>query len=154
MSNKCIVAFVIALILVGGGSFYGGMQYEKSVVAKAQQTNGRNFAGGSRQGGANLGDQAGQRGTGQNGGMRRGGANGGGFVTGEILSKDDKSLTIKTPDGGSTIVYFSPAGVVRKAELGSLTDLAAGESVVINGKSNADGSLSADMISIVPKTNQ
>lgn len=151
MKKQHIIAAVIALC-IGGGVFYGGMQYEKNVAAKSQQTNGRNFAGGNRQGGSDQ--TGGQRVAGQSGGgMRRGGANGGGFVTGEILSKDDKSLTIKTTDGGSTIVYFSPTVVVRKAETGSLSDLATGQQVVVNGKSNSDGSLSADTVQITPKTN-
>lgn len=142
MSNKYIAAFVIALILVGGGSFYGGMQYDKSVAAKARVTARTQFgngAGGNGQGGQSRGGMMGGR-----------GQNGGGFVSGEILSKDDKSLTIKTADGGSTIIYFSDTASVRKAETGSLSDLATGQQVTANGKSNADGSMTADSVSIVP----
>lgn len=153
MKKHYVIISVVAALCIGG-AFYGGMQYEKNVVAKTAQTNVRNFAGGIRQGGAGTGDQTGQRGMGQGGGMRRGGQSGGGFVAGEILSKDDKSLTVKTSDGGSTIVYFSPTVLVRKAEVGSLTDLATGQQVVVNGKGNADGSLSADTVQIAPKMNQ
>ncbi|MFZ2187198.1 MAG: hypothetical protein WAV46_01035 [Candidatus Moraniibacteriota bacterium] len=145
-TQHIIIALVVAAGL-SGGAFYGGRQYEKSAVATAPASV-RNFAG--RQGGTSLSDPAGQRGMGQNGGIRRGGANGDGFVTGEVLSKDDQSLTIKTPDGGSTIAYFSAALSVRKAEIGSLSDLASGEQVTVTGKSNPDGSLSADVIQIMP----
>ncbi len=105
---------VLSVVVALGLGVYGGMQYEKTVATKSAPERVRDFAGGNRQAG---GQQAGQNG----GAMRRGGPNGGGFVTGEILSKDEKSLTIKTQDGGSTIVYFTEALGVRKAEAGSVT---------------------------------
>ncbi|MFZ2300047.1 MAG: hypothetical protein WAW00_02855 [Candidatus Moraniibacteriota bacterium] len=143
MSNKYIAVFVIALILVGGGAFYGGIQYDKSVAAKARVTARTQFGSGTG-------------GNGQGGQSRRGmmgsrGQSGGDFVSGEILSKDDKSLTLKTADGGSTIVYFSDTANVRKAEIGNLSDLATGQQVTINGKSNSDGSIAADTVSIMPQ---
>lgn len=143
-----VIAGIIGVAAVSG-AFYGGMQYEKGVVAR--QANARDLTSGNR-GGATVNGQNGQRGAGPNGAgmMRRGGPNGGGFVLGEILSKDDKSLTLKTPDGGSTIVYFSPTTVVRKAEVGSLSDLATAEQVTVNGKSNPDGSIAADTVQITP----
>ncbi len=138
---------VALVISIAGGAFYGGMQYEKSIAAKVVPA-GRNFAGGTRQGGNLPGKQ-------NNGNaMRQGGQNGGGFVAGEILSKDDKSLTIKTRDGGSSIVYFAPTLMVRKADAGSLTDLAIGQQVMVSGKTNADGTLSADTVSISPEENK
>lgn len=154
MNKKYVILSVVVALCIGGGAFYGGMQYEKNVVAKTTSSNVRTFAGGNRQGGSVQDNQATRQGMGQNGGqsgnMRRGGQNGGGFVTGEILSKDDKSLTIKTPDGGSTIVYFSAAMNVRKADTGSLSDIVVGQQVMINGKNSPDGSIFADTLSIVP----
>ncbi len=139
MKTHYVVLMVVAALALGA---VGGMQYEKSVAAKAP-ANARSFAAGSR-GGSGVANQSGQQ------GMLRGGANGGGFVMGEVLSSDDKSLTVKTADGGSTIVYFSPTMSVRKAEAGTLSDLAVGQQVVVNGKSSTDGTLSADTISIAP----
>jgi hypothetical protein len=141
MKTQHIAAGIVLLAVIAGGAFYGGMQYEKSVAMKTLTAN-RGAFGGNRQGGTGT-DQGGQRGAGQNDGRR-----GGGFVAGEILSKDDKSLTIKTPDGGSTIVYFTDTLSVRKAETGSLSDLATGEQVMVNGKANSDGSVAADTVSI------
>jgi len=146
MNNKYVAMVVVALVVVGGGSFYGGIQYDKSVTVQAR-TAARTQFGGNNNGGKN--DQGGQGQT--RGGMMGGrGQNGGGFITGEILSKDDKSLTIKTPDGGSTIVYFSATVNVRKANIGSLTDLSLGQQVTVNGRSSSDGSVVADTISTVP----
>lgn len=154
MKTQYMVAGVVLAVVIAGGSFYGGMQYEKSVAMKTASPNVRTFVGGNRQGGSVQDNQATRQGIGQNGGqsgnMRRGGQNGSGFVTGEILSKDDKSLTVKTPDGGSTIIYFASSMNVRKADIGSLSDLAVGQQVMINGKSSADGSVFADTISITP----
>jgi len=142
MNNKYVALAAVALVIVGGGSFYGGMQYDKSVTTQARTATRTQFGGGA--GGNNQGGQ-------QRGGMMGGrGQNGGGFVTGEILSKDDKSLTIKTPDGGSTIVYFSATVNVRKADIGNLADLSSGQQVMVNGKSSSDGSVVADTISTVP----
>ena len=139
-----MIAGAVVLVVVAGGAFYGGMQYEKSVIAQTGTTN-RGAFGGNRQAGIGT-DQSGQRGTGQNGGVRRGG----GLVVGEILSKDDQSLTIKTPDGGSTIVYFTDALNVRKTETGSMEDLMIGAQVMVSGKANSDESVAADTVSITP----
>jgi hypothetical protein len=150
MKMKHIMLVALVIVVIAGGAFYGGVQYEKGIAAKVVSPAVRNFVPGNRQSdGAN---QTGGRGMGQNSGMRRGGPNGGSFLSGEILSKDEKSLTIKTSDGGSTIVYFTDALGVRKTEMGSLTDLATGQQVMVNGKSNPDGSLSAETVSLVPAT--
>ncbi len=144
MNNKYVAIVVVALIVVGGGSFYGGMQYDKSVTAQARASARGQFGGGA--GGNGQGGQGGQ----QRSGMIGGRGQGGGFVIGEVLSKDDKSLTVKTPDGGSTIIYFSSSMNVRKADIGSLSDLVVGQQVMINGKNSPDGSILADTISITP----
>lgn len=148
MKHKLFISGVI--IIVAAAAFYGGMRYERYMVSIAVKTTSpamRNITFGNRQNDTTTG-QTGGRGMGQNSGMRRGGPNGGGFLFGEILSKDDKSLTVKTSDGGSVIVYFTDTLSVRKAETGSLSDLAIGQQVMVNGKSNPDGSLSAETVSI------
>lgn len=122
MNNKLIIIGVGA-ILVGGGLFYGGMKYDqnKNIVV----TQGRGFGGG-----------------GQRGGMR------GGATAGEILSKDDKSITVKLRDGGSKIVITSDATQIQKSTKGSSSDLVVGEQVVVMGAQNTDGSVSAQSIQI------
>lgn len=150
MKTHHIAIGMILLAGIGGGAFYGGMQYEKGVATKSGSFAGaRNFSGGgNRQGGGLAG---GQQASQNEGATRRGGPNGGGFVSGEILSKDDKSFTVKTRDGGSTIVYFTDALVVRKTEADSLVNLITGEQVLVSGKSNSDGSIAADTVSITPQ---
>jgi len=141
--NQLITGVVLATVIVGGGAFYGGMQYEKSSLSQQGLLRDRSkqFGGGGGQGQGR-----------QFGGMR-GGPGGGAnedFSAGEITGKDDKSITLKTRDGSSKIVYFSDSTSIGKSEQGSVSDLSVGQQIMANGKSNPDGSLSAQNIQIRP----
>ncbi len=134
--NKNIMAPLIIAVVVGGVGFFGGMAYGKSKVTNA-------FAGMRAQ----------LNGAGVGGGMMRGNraqfANGG-ATNGEVIAKDDKSITIKIRDGGSKIVFFSDSTQVMKAVAGVASDLNVGEQVTALGTANADGSVSAQSIQIRP----
>ncbi len=71
-----------------------------------------------------------------------------GFVTGEILSKDAQSLTLKLRDGGSRIVLISSSTSVEKTASGSLNDLAIGKAISVQGSPNQDGSITAQTIQL------
>ena len=83
-------------------------------------------------------------------GGRTGGQAGGGFASGEIISKDDKSVTIKLRDGGSKIIFLTDSAEIAKFTSGTIEDLEIGKTVAVNGKTNADGSITADSIQIRP----
>lgn len=139
--KKIIYAVVAVAVLVGSGAFYGGMKY-------AQGQSGRgNFANLTpeqrQQLTANAG--AGFRG---GAGQGRGGMNGG--TIGEIISKDDKSITVKMADGGSKIVFYSSATGVSKFTEGGAGDLVVGKNVNVTGTSNQDGSITAQSIQLRP----
>ena len=140
--KKLIMVAAIVAVVVGGGSFYGGMKYAEGKSPRGQFS--------QRGLGANFGDAAGQdhaAGPGsQTGGQRRGG----GFTAGEIISKDDKSFTVKIQDGGSKIVFYSDTTEVSKFTSGVLSDLEIGKTVTINGQNNSDGSVTAQTIQIRP----
>ena len=138
MNNKniIIVVIIVALIL-GAGGFYGGMIYGKS--KNSRSTVGQ-FGSGQRQNGQGAGMT-----------VRRG-SGGAGFVNGEIIGKDDKSITVKSADGGSKIIFLSASTQVTKSASGTISDLVDNTQVMINGTTNPDGSITAGFIQIRPQT--
>jgi hypothetical protein len=129
MNKKLAIIAVIAIVAVAG-AFYGGMKYGQSQSRTSI--------------GARFGEQAGARAGG------RGGAGGAGFATGDIIAKDDKSITVKLRDGGSKIIFFAPSTEVSKFAAGALADLAVGTSIMANGTANSDGSITAKTIQVRP----
>ena len=129
MKNNTILIAIIAALVFGGGGFFAGMKYQDSNLAK---NSGREF------------NRAGNRGQfGQRGGMGR-------PVAGEILSSDDKSITVKLQDGSSKIVLFSDKTQINKAAVAAETDLKVGEKVAVFGSENSDGSVTAQNIQLNP----
>lgn len=131
---KKILPFLLIAIVAGGLAFYGGMQYGRmsgdaqTDVFQSSQSQQRVFSG-SR--GSRLG------------------ANGN-FVIGDILSKDDKSVTVKLQNGGSKIVFYSSSTQISKVADTTASDLVQGVSVRVNGTTNSDGSVTAQSVQIVP----
>ena len=139
-SKKNLIIAIVAIIAIGAGAFYGGTMYEKNSLSKQGLLRSAN--------GLSLGEN---RQPGRQGGTGFGrGGNGGNFASGEIIAKDDKSITVKMPDGSSKIVFFSDSTAVGKSTQGSASDLNTGEQVMANGTSNPDGSLSAQNIQSRP----
>ncbi|KKS39844.1 MAG: hypothetical protein UV04_C0035G0003 [Candidatus Gottesmanbacteria bacterium GW2011_GWA2_42_16] len=148
--NKLIAIVIATAVVVGGGAFYGGMKYAQSKapqgrLSQADFQNLQNFSPEERQQrlqelGANAG--------GFRGGQR--GGNAGGFTTGEIISKDDKSVTVKLRDGGSKIVFLSDSTEITKSAAGTLSDLEVGKNISVNGTANSDGSITAQSIQLRP----
>lgn len=134
MKKNLPYVLAVVTLLIG---FYGGLKYGQSQRG--------NF---TRQ-------QMGQRFPGADGLTNRGNRNapaGGGFVNGEILSQDDKSITVKLRDGGSKIIFFSDSTGISKTADGAPTDLAVGKEITATGSANSDGSITAQSIQIRPAT--
>lgn len=121
---------MVMVMVVGGGAFLGGMKYAQGKSAMNGRGSGL-FANAQRTG-------------------RMGGGMRGGFTSGEILSKDDKSITVKLTDGGSKIIFFSANTTIGKIVDGVLNDLEVGKTVLVMGSTNTDGSLTAQSIQIRP----
>ncbi|MFA4936825.1 MAG: hypothetical protein WC575_00830 [Patescibacteria group bacterium] len=134
--KKLLPIIISVIIAAGGGSFYGGMQY-----ANSKNNSNPNFN--------NLSAEQRQQRMQQFGTDRQtNGQGGAGFIAGEILSKDDKSLTIKLRDGGSKIVFFSASTEITKSATGTMDDLKIGDNITTNGQTNSDGSITAQSISL------
>lgn len=145
-----ISLWIMALILTAGASFYAGTVFEKKSIPAIQSVNFRNGAGNfSRQNDYPQNRIQGTKGA-VNRDAGRMGQGGMDFVVGEITAKDDKSITIKTQDGSSKVVYFSSSTPIGKSEQGSLDDLSVGKQVSVNGKSDDSGIFSANNIQIRP----
>jgi len=125
--SNLIIIFVIIIVLVGGGAFYGGMRLGQGQKGPGdfQRAGQMNGAGARRINNAN-------------------------FINGEILSKDEKSVTVKLRDGGSKIIFYSDTTEISKMASGTLADVNVGTSIMATGKTNTDGSISAQTIQIRP----
>lgn len=133
------IVIILAIVAVGGLSFYGGMSYEQNKSQNERQQRFQQFGQFPGRPGPGMTDQRNNR-----------NQSGAGFAAGEVLSKDDTSVTVKLRDGGSKIIFLSQSTKIMKTSEGAPQDLAIGEQVVVNGNANADGSLTADMIQIRP----
>lgn len=129
MNTKLIVPFLVGAIVIGGGSFYAGMQYARSQAAATRQA-GRGGAGG-------FGSQG------------RGGN--GGFTAGQVTAKDATSVTITMPTGGSKIIFYASSTRVGKNVDGSIDDISVGTNVMVTGSPNSDGSITASSLQIRPQ---
>ncbi len=134
MNKKTMLTYGITTLLVII-SFVAGMQTGKSRNTNKAFGN-RNIPNGMNQ---NF-----NKGTGMN--IRSGASN----IMGEVLSKDENSLTIKSKTG-SKIVIVSKSTEVFKTITGSIADIAVGTNVVITGKEGDGNSTVADSIRIVDK---
>jgi len=141
--KKILPIILVVIIIVGVGVFYGGMKYGQSKTSSSNPF-GQNFqnltpeqrqqllqgnVGGNLQRGAERGD----------------GAN---FLSGEVISKDQQSLTIKMPDGSSKIIFFSDSTKVSKTIDGATSDIETGKQIMVSGSQNSDGSYTAQTIQI------
>lgn len=141
--NKALPIFIVIALAVGGASFYGGMVYGWNQAAtnlSAQRRGGfdQQFGGGQFRGG-NGANRTGGPG-------EAGGRNGAGFVNGEIIAADARSITVKMRDGGSKIILFSDKTEISKFVAGAAGDLQVGENVMVTGTPNSDGSVTAQTI--------
>ena len=130
---------VIVAVIVGAVAFFGGTKYGQyppggsNADLRNFQTRGTGMMGGL---------------TGGQGRMTGGANRAGGFLAGEIIGQDDKSITVKLRDGGSRIVFVSSSTQVLKSINGSVSDLILGGQVTVTGGTNPDGSVTAQSVQI------
>lgn len=138
--KKEIIVPIIATLVVGVLAFWGGTVYTKKTIAKNMTNQGQ------RQG--TVQGRFGNGQMGMMGGRMGGGAN---LANGEIIAKDEKSITIKLRDGGSKIIFLSGTTTINKSAAGTIDDLKVGTQITATGTTNTDGSVSAQMVQIRPE---
>ena len=129
MSKKHTIITTGAAIVFAAAGFFGGIKYQQAKAAKMFSARAGQFNG-------------------QAGGAGRRGGQGGDFVGGSVISKDEKSITVKAQDGGSKIVLLAPSTSIGKTATGTVEDLTIGAMVIVSGSANSDGSVTASNIQI------
>ncbi len=124
---------IIAFVLLAGIVFYAGAKYEKRKLSNLGLLKSGNDV-------SLLNTKTKQSSPTVNNGSA------GDTLKGDISAKDSSSITIKTSDGNSQTVSISPETKIGKSGTGIIDSLTIGESVVINGQKNTDGSFSAQTI--------
>lgn len=127
---------VLCALVFGGGGYYIGTKKSTSPE--------------SITGARGAGMWNGNRESGQAGGIR-GTRTGGGILGGEIINIDAQNLTVRPQSGGSKIVFYSSTTPITMMARGSVADLSAGKSIMVTGKTNPDGSITAESIQLRPE---
>ena len=123
--KNLIIIIIVAIIALAIGAF-GGMKYQQSQRSSFGQA-------------------------GQNGFRQRGiNSQNGQAVRGEVVSIDDKTLTVKMRDGSTKLVILSSGSNITKAAQGSRDDIKSGGQVMVFGTSNSDGSVTAQSVQLNP----
>lgn len=132
MTKNNLLILLLIVIFTGIG-FFAGTKYQQTRIFSQ-----RSQFGGRIQGVNNPGNQVNR------------GRIGGRQVVGEIISQDDRTITVKLQDGSSKVILLSETTSINKASQGSPADLTVGLKVGVFGTENADGSVTAQNIQLNP----
>lgn len=154
MIKKIIPIIVAVAVIIGGGAFYGGIKYAQSGSSRSEfsRADFQNLSSEERQqrfsatGGRASGDHEG-------GSFRGGFGSGSGGtrpLTGEIITQNEDSFTIKLSDGSTKIVFVSDSTQITKSVDGAVDDLTEGKQIFVSGSENPDGSYTAQTIQLTP----
>lgn len=136
-----VVAAVAGVVGLGIGFEVRGMPQFSRFGMMNQQAAG-NFGGrgarGANGAGGNQNGAPGFAGRGMNG------------AVGTITAMDDKSITVKMPDGSSKIVLISDTTTYETTTKADKTGLKTGATVRVLGTSNSDGSVTGTDVMLNP----
>ncbi len=140
-----IILGAVVVVIIAGGSFYGGMVYGKQQAAATAAAVPMNFPDGFQ-----PGDGAGRFGPRGQGDAAGGFTAQPGMLFGEIQSIDGDTLIIADPNGQQTHVQVTNTTLIEKNASVEVTDLAPGETVMVSGSENGDGSVTARSVQVAP----
>lgn len=125
--SKILIILGVLIIAIGVGGFFAGMKYQQSKLPQGLREREMRARDGQI--------------------VRRSGAN---MIRGEIISKDDESITVKQADDSSKIVLLSENTTISKSQEGTVDDLKEGAQVIIFGQENSDKSITAQNVQLNP----
>jgi hypothetical protein len=141
--NKNNVMIVVLMLIVGVGAFAGGMKYQQGKIPQFSDRFGQFGSNRTMMGNGQGLVNGNQTGTGQ----RR---MGNGQIVGEIMSVDEKTITVKMTDGSSKIVLLNDSTAVSKSAEAQKSELKVGVKVAVFGTPNTDGSVTGSNIELNP----
>jgi hypothetical protein len=127
---------VVVLVVACVGSFFSGMMYNKS---RTEATNVPVAAAAAGPG----------QGTTPPGGQGGAGTGRGGMLAGQVESVADGVMTITDSNGKKTPVKVTDTTLIQKQASVPLSNLQTGESVLVSGSQNSDGSITARSVQVV-----
>ena len=140
-NTGAIIGLVLVVSIAG---FFGGMKYEQMQQEKARSAR---FQG---MGFGNQGTQTNGSQTPSQPNVQTKNSIGGRPVTGEVIGKDDTSITVKTQDGGSRIIILSGTTTYSKTTEGTKDDVTVGSQISVIGTENQDKSITAQSVQLNP----
>ncbi|HKZ50615.1 MAG TPA: DUF5666 domain-containing protein [Dehalococcoidia bacterium] len=156
ISFRTLATSIMALGLALGLTFAGGVAWGRTSVAETVVTEQVQSAGSSQLGGGagQAGTQGRAAGQGGQGAAGRAGASPSptdgdrqGSVTGTVARRDSDTIEVTTATG-SVSVKLSGNTAIRKTVEATAADITPGQSVLVQGQRNPDGSLAAASIQI------
>jgi hypothetical protein len=122
--NVIIIA-VAAAVIFGAAGFWFGISYgSKSLSGNQAYQGGQKFSNRTGTGAA--------------------------ATMGQIVSFDDKSITVQDRSGNSKVIFYSSSTPISKIASSSAQDFSNGEDITVIGSQNSDGSITAQSIQIRP----
>jgi len=141
------VLLVIVVLVLMGGSFYGGTLYGKQTAEPA-------FPAEFAERMSRLAEEGGVmpepgQGFGQGGFSRLRGEDGqGGGLVGQIEQNDGSTIVIFGLDGSQTVVKVTDTTLIEKYASVTAAELEVGEQVIVSGSRNDDGSITARSVQV------
>ena len=128
MKNNTVIIIAIISLALGFG---GGYLFKNYQVGKMRPDFGGRFGDRQRSG------QVLQTGL-------------GGMTLGEVISLDEKSMTVKMQDGGTKMIILGDSTTYTKTQSIEKSELSMGNQVRVFGSANSDGSITAQNVQLNP----
>lgn len=125
--NKILITALVCIVISGTAGYFVGKNTANS--------NSNSYAGRFQRG-------LGRSGRGINGSV----------IRGKVISSDANSLTVQFQNGSSKIIVFSGKTRFTKSAQAAKADINPGDSIMVFGTQNSDGSVTAQNVQINPST--